>query len=275
MKLYFYSVNQEKIGPITLEELSRKNLTKDVLVWRDGLADWVHASELDELKEVIIKDPPPLPYKELEFNIIEPDSLFDKTHDRDIKGFFIFLGAIIITPAISLLTSSLLSTSVERVIIIYGILLSIVSIVYTITKSEELNRDSTGWAFFAIILPIISALIVSISRRRLYNSEYIDEDNYTKSQINLEIAKDYYEEELYDEAIYFVNIALKFEPKNKEALFLRGEIYYQLNRLNKATWDIESCLDQGYIKNRTYKLLSEIYAKKGDLEKSDYYKKLN
>ncbi|MCA0365072.1 MAG: DUF4339 domain-containing protein [Bacteroidetes bacterium] len=60
MKKYFYSDGIEKFGPFTIEELRTKSLSKDILVWHQGLTDWTPLSEIDELKNLIDIIPPPL-----------------------------------------------------------------------------------------------------------------------------------------------------------------------------------------------------------------------
>ncbi len=44
-----------------MEELSRKKINKSTLIWYEGLADWVNADTLEELKSFVSKQiPPPL-----------------------------------------------------------------------------------------------------------------------------------------------------------------------------------------------------------------------
>jgi len=46
---YYYAKNEEKIGPLSLDELKKIELKKDTLVWYEGLDDWVKAEEVKEL----------------------------------------------------------------------------------------------------------------------------------------------------------------------------------------------------------------------------------
>ncbi len=57
---YYYSTGGRQIGPISLDELLTKDIKRDTLVWKEGLADWVRASELPELANVLSKIPPPI-----------------------------------------------------------------------------------------------------------------------------------------------------------------------------------------------------------------------
>lgn len=59
--MYYYSVNNEKIGPLTLEQIQLANITENTLVWKEGLENWSPAKELCELSNHIRKEPPLLP----------------------------------------------------------------------------------------------------------------------------------------------------------------------------------------------------------------------
>ncbi|MBK9555669.1 MAG: DUF4339 domain-containing protein [Bacteroidetes bacterium] len=43
MKHYYFSDNNQQLGPFTLDELKVKRLKKSTLVWTDGLQDWTTA----------------------------------------------------------------------------------------------------------------------------------------------------------------------------------------------------------------------------------------
>lgn len=55
---YYLLVEGLKKGPIPLEELKENGLSAETLVWREGLTEWVKASELEELSEVLASIPP-------------------------------------------------------------------------------------------------------------------------------------------------------------------------------------------------------------------------
>lgn len=60
MKKYFYSDGKEKHGPLSLEELKHEDISKDTLVWFEGLDDWRPAQDLDDLKPILELKPPPI-----------------------------------------------------------------------------------------------------------------------------------------------------------------------------------------------------------------------
>ena len=58
MKEYYYTVNDQKKGPLLKNELKGKVL-KETLIWREGMKNWVKASELPDLNDLF--EPPPIP----------------------------------------------------------------------------------------------------------------------------------------------------------------------------------------------------------------------
>src|ERR1022692_4513951 len=63
MKHYYYSENEQQFGPFTFDELKTKRIKKSTLVWTDGLPEWTAAENVNELIEMLIAEPPPLPKK--------------------------------------------------------------------------------------------------------------------------------------------------------------------------------------------------------------------
>ena len=53
---YYIIEGKERRGPFSLEDLAGAGITADTLVWRQGLPDWVKASELPELSSMLIAD---------------------------------------------------------------------------------------------------------------------------------------------------------------------------------------------------------------------------
>ena len=52
--VYYILRNQHRIGPLIIEELSQMKVSKDTLVWYEGLSEWTKAGELLELLDIII-----------------------------------------------------------------------------------------------------------------------------------------------------------------------------------------------------------------------------
>lgn len=71
---YYLLVEGLKKGPIPLEELKENGLSAETLVWREGLTEWVKASELEELSEVLASIPPcPPSSSQPEENVKQPE----------------------------------------------------------------------------------------------------------------------------------------------------------------------------------------------------------
>lgn len=49
---YYYAKNEEKTGPLSLDELKKVDLKKDTLIWYDGIDDWIKAEDVNELKDI-------------------------------------------------------------------------------------------------------------------------------------------------------------------------------------------------------------------------------
>ncbi|WP_340200516.1 CD225/dispanin family protein [Ascidiimonas sp. W6] len=60
MKKYFYTDGTDKFGPFTLGELKEKNISRETLIWFEGLGDWKPASGVPELDELFVLSPPPV-----------------------------------------------------------------------------------------------------------------------------------------------------------------------------------------------------------------------
>lgn len=84
MEEYFIAENEEQIGPFSIEELKGKSLTAHSLVWREGLEDWIEAKELEELKVLFRKQPPPIPRKKDE-KIIQVEAKIKKEKQPLLK----------------------------------------------------------------------------------------------------------------------------------------------------------------------------------------------
>ena len=50
---YYYSNGNDKFGPFNIEQLKNKNISKETLVWHEGINEWKKASELQELNNTL------------------------------------------------------------------------------------------------------------------------------------------------------------------------------------------------------------------------------
>lgn len=60
---FYYSDGINKFGPFSLEELRLKGISKNTLVWKQGMADWKRAETFPELADMYISSSavPPTP----------------------------------------------------------------------------------------------------------------------------------------------------------------------------------------------------------------------
>lgn len=50
---FFMIENGQQVGPLTIAQLAEKHITSETLVWREGLADWVPAWQVQELRYIL------------------------------------------------------------------------------------------------------------------------------------------------------------------------------------------------------------------------------
>lgn len=59
---FYFVVNGQQSGPLGVSKLIDQGVTAETLVWKDGMAEWKKAEEVDELKDLFKKAaPPPIP----------------------------------------------------------------------------------------------------------------------------------------------------------------------------------------------------------------------
>jgi len=58
---YYYFLNDEQQGPVSIDQLKSVGLRSDSLVWSEGYDEWTPANEVEELKIVFKKPPMPPP----------------------------------------------------------------------------------------------------------------------------------------------------------------------------------------------------------------------
>lgn len=64
MKEYYIAKGEEKTGPFSLDEMKIQIFYADTLIWKEGWHDWIKASDVPELQQLINSAPPPIKLKE-------------------------------------------------------------------------------------------------------------------------------------------------------------------------------------------------------------------
>jgi hypothetical protein len=81
MKEYFYLVGKDRNGPLTIEEIVKKNLSDETFIWTEGMDNWKKLKDIPELlNKFNFKIPPSIPEEVLEefddspikYNRLEP-----------------------------------------------------------------------------------------------------------------------------------------------------------------------------------------------------------
>jgi hypothetical protein len=168
MSLYFIEKNGKQSGPYSLEELAHEKITKDTLVWKEGLTNWQKALEFPELKIIIVSIPPPLPSKTIKKEI-------DYSYDKDTHA--LLLGIIVLIYNIyNVIYWETYTNETLGLIKILSLSIFIISI-YTVLKSaKRQNRNVFPWVLFSIFLPPIALISIGITNKKIkqLNIEPID-----------------------------------------------------------------------------------------------------
>lgn len=159
-KIYYIFNGNIKKGPFTLDQLKEETLTQSTLIWYDGLADWTNVYNVEEIKEIIIKTPPPIKV---------PPSL---THYNSYQEHedVAFVGYLLIAFNILLIIFNIIKGNDKDWIKIYNEYRPIflmfsslikISIVYWVVKiAKRQNRNQLGWGVFAFFIPSICLIIL-------------------------------------------------------------------------------------------------------------------
>ena len=156
MKMYFYEVNGSKQGPFTFEELKEKKISNHTLIWHSELENWTQASKIEELKEFLINEPPPLP-RQMEF---VSDNGMKKKHIKSLK-FSLILALVLAIFFVVYLCNSDLESGEHRIYL---------------SDEEKSNIGLWGFKFFLFTYPIFFVVIFLFNIIRNYVVKSIDEE---------------------------------------------------------------------------------------------------
>ena len=110
MPEYYIVRDGEKKGPYTCDDLKLKlEITSNTLVWRDDFDDWKKAKDVDELKNIFKKEPPPIPKEDAQFSNKKKESS-EKSRvktAKEIKKIFNLIGYSAIIGVISFFVFSI------------------------------------------------------------------------------------------------------------------------------------------------------------------------
>jgi hypothetical protein len=159
MSLYFIEKNGKQSGPYSLEELRQEKISASTLVWKEGLADWVSASELAELNAILIPTPPPLPSRK------QFDSL-DQSYEKDTQA--LLLGIIIFAFNLYISISwGTFTVNEIRSLAWISLGLYIASLITVIRCANRQNRNTFLWAVFSLLASPIALISIGLTRKKI------------------------------------------------------------------------------------------------------------
>lgn len=84
MKEYYLHNGQNQIGPFSKEDLREQGISQESYVWKEGMADWVKAGEMQELNEIFKTTPPPFKVKNVNATY-DPDTTSNNTNKLSVS----------------------------------------------------------------------------------------------------------------------------------------------------------------------------------------------
>lgn len=120
MKKYYYSDGIEKFGPVSFDELKQKNITKDTLIWFQGMDKWTLAKNLEEMRPILDLVPHPITIlqKDPEQHKEKDSNLIQQTPKKK-KNYIIPIIIVLILLVVSYLyySSTTYKNSIDNIIV--------------------------------------------------------------------------------------------------------------------------------------------------------------
>lgn len=286
MKLYYYSDKDQQLGPFTLDELKPKRLKKSTLVWTDGMSDWAPAETLDELKEFVVSEPPPLPKKEsfiaselpqIKQSIVpKANDKYDLTYEKDtgaiVAGFALIFVLFLLAFVGNIVAKSSEIAYPKGPIALILVVIRIFVTFSVVKIASRQNRDEVGWGFFAFLTPAIALIIIG-SLRKLQLRIELDSNLSINQQVSLLInkANQLYSDKRFQECIEILNKVIELDPQNLEAIKSRALSFYMNNNLDDALKDFKELNNvEKYVSISSY-YLGHLALKKNNRDKAIEY----
>ena len=265
-KKYFYIKDNNRLGPYSIKQLANQNIKKNTLIWKDGLEDWVKASELKELKEIIIAEPPPIPkssskaYKtKVPKNFYVKDDIYDSDYEKEKWVSKMVILYIIVAGLISY-SNFPFSESYITIASVFGLIIRIIAIIIISNIVRRQNRNVWGWGTFCLFFPQLALFIIGFQRKlKLKVSLNSNWSNIQKKNHLIKKGEKFYENYRYKEVVILMNKLLEINPQDEKGLLLRAECYYEIKEFNKALLDYKNLISiskNGNIRDFKYKVQS-------------------
>jgi hypothetical protein len=221
MKHFYYSENEQQFGPFTLEEMKGKRLTKSMLVWADGMNDWTTAERVNELKNFVLPEPPPIPTSSVQDQrgcsyAYKADEMDRPEFDKTVLGICLLICTLILS-----IYFKSYSEIVKGLLGLSSLVLRAIICLFVYRMAKRYNRSTITWALFAFFFPSI-ALIVLGYLRPLRIRIYLDQKLSDSEKINWLIAQGekFYAEDHIHDAFDFAKRILEIQKDNSPGLAL-------------------------------------------------------
>lgn len=255
MKYYFYQKDGEKHGPFTYEELKSKRLLKTTYVWTEGMENWAEAYILDELKDILVAEPPPImekkenltqfsdnrdntrkfqrdnkgkdskPEEKIDLATLKYDPTYEREIAATIAGVFfllIYFGSFF---------TSFYEDIEDSGIAIINAVYRIVITVLVVNISGRQNRSKVGWGIFAFIFPTLALIIIGLLKKKI---KKVRVDSFLNKKQKLHYclveANKYYYKARFIDSLAYLNKALEIDENNETARDLRDKVLNDLKQ---------------------------------------------
>jgi len=282
MNHYYFAEDNQQFGPFSLEELKKEKIKKSTLIWTEGMSNWLRADTIDELKDILIPEPPPLPIiesnqiinnsKSNKISKINESSKYDLTYSKEsiatIVGLLFF-----IVPIILIITKLLTFATVEEyvivriIILISALILRIFVIIWIQNIASRQNRNTTGWGWFAFFMPSLALIFIG-QLKKLRLEIKVDTNLPLDEQVDYlyDKANQLFSGKRYLECIESLNTAIDLMANEYKLVLLRAISYYSMKDYEKSLADFDILDREGQFISETNYYRGNIAIMKFDRE---------
>jgi hypothetical protein len=196
MSEYYYTLNGEQTGPISLEEIRALKLSKNTLVWTEGMETWKMALEVEEIKTSLRTPPPPLPKLENTTSVIQdslsikdPSTKYDENYERETETVVLGVAIIIFTVLVNysgILNPDVIGLAEEdlnTILVLLVLVIRILAVIKVVNVSKRQNRNQFFWGAFSFLLPAFALIIIG-NLRKFKGSEEVTLIKLAEQQFN-------------------------------------------------------------------------------------------
>ena len=286
---YYYAENNIKHGPFTLEELKKEPIKKSTLVWREDMADWKKAEEVEETKQFAAAEPPPLPNQTPPPNIKNNVTLSESTpitlrgkgtnYEKETEAVFVGIALFIAPIFINLFMSGSTSNSSSYYnsnsdntgtycgIALFMIVARIICAYWVNSIAGRQNRNLHTWVTFGFFFPSITLIIIG-TLDRLPLEINIDNNLSSKEQSRVLVnqAMKFMDDNRMEEAMQLIDTALQIDPTSEFGLYRKARLLYYL----KSEPDSGFTIFQQVLESEKYGVYANYYSGLIQIEKKNW-----